>query len=650
MLGAFRRSAVSHALRFSVRTVSARSTAQRFQALPSSVSTSSYEVRSLFHSSSARFSEATAAAKDATPTLEHEQSEQLTRFKDLTERKLVDRSIVDALTRKMGLENMTDVQRLTIPISVTGKDVVAQAKTGTGKTVGFLVPVIQRLLSDSSYSKRPYPRRGRGYLREVNVRAIIISPTRELAEQIAVEAKRVAALTGLVVQTAVGGTQKRMHLQKMRTEGCDILVGTPGRLKDILSDESTGIKTPNLSAFVLDEADRLLDQGFGPEIMEIQDLLPKRNEVPRQTLLFSATMDREVMDIVRRTMSPGFEFVKTVRDDEVPTHLSVPQKAVVMNGLENTFLTLFELIKRNMDNERPFKGIVYFNSTKQVAIAYEIFDRLLNVPGEPRSGHPLGRMHLGEIHSRLSQAQRTRVANQFRKCKTGVLFSSDVTARGMDFPEVTHVIQIGVPGSRDDYIHRLGRTARANKTGEGWVLLSDDELPGFKRLIRGIPFDIDRNSLPSASLKMNVDADLLIKELEQSNAELHKSYQQISGSLDEMSRSEKESAVLAQMATLARSFTQGKSSLKDVARDMAIYGYGLPDLPRIGPGLASAIGLSGSSRGGGGSYGRRDSYGRDSYGRNGRGRDDFRRRDDSFRSRGPSRDRFSQFSRNRDRF
>jgi superfamily II DNA/RNA helicase len=177
---------------------------------------------------------------------------------------------------------------------------IAQARTGTGKTLGFLIPVIQRIVqADPKLAEKV---RGYKRARADDIRAIVISPTRELAEQIAVEAKKVTSGTGLVVQTAVGGTMKRAMLQKTLREGCHLLIGTPGRLNDILSDPYSGIKCPNLNALVMDEADRLLDEGFTKEIQQIKEYLPDPEVTERQNLMFSATVPREVVTLVRQTL------------------------------------------------------------------------------------------------------------------------------------------------------------------------------------------------------------------------------------------------------------------------------------------------------------------------------------------------------------
>ncbi|KAL2858145.1 P-loop containing nucleoside triphosphate hydrolase protein [Aspergillus pseudodeflectus] len=588
MLGAFRRSAVSHALRFSARAVSARPTPQRFQSLSSSISIPSYAPRSLFHSSSLLFNSQAAAETDVGDVGQDQVS---SRFSELAEKNLVDPSIIRTLTEKMRIETMTDVQRETIPLSVRGDDVLAQAKTGTGKTIAFLIPVLQKLLNDPSV-KRAQRGRGRFQRAPTDIRAIVISPTRELAEQIAVEASRLAQGSGIVVQTAVGGTQKRLKLQQVQREGCHILVATPGRLRDILSDEFSGVDAPNLSTLVLDEADRLLDDGFGPELMEIiQHWLPNPAEVPRQTLMFSATMAHEVMGMVRKTMKPDFSFVKTVRDDEAPTHIRVPQKVVLLEGFENILPALLQLAKRAYANretsERPFKAIVYFNSTKEVNVAYETFDRLLNNPEDQRSGHPLGRMFIGEISSQLSQAARTRVADSFRRVKSGILFSSDVTARGMDFPDVTHVIQIGLPKKREDYIHRLGRTARANKTGEGWIFIHPAEKNAFRRTLHGIPVELDTSSLPVASLDLTMD----LETVRTSRPDDYEIVQQINASITQIPSADRARAHQNKLLDCAATF-DNKGLLPEAGDRLALHGLKLKSVPEISPALAQKLGLS----------------------------------------------------------
>ncbi|CAO2655620.1 Nn.00g044230.m01.CDS01 [Neocucurbitaria sp. VM-36] len=427
----------------------------------------------------------------------------VTEFKELATRGLVHPNLVNTITNQMRLTTMTDVQARTINEALSGVDVIAQARTGTGKTLGFLIPVIQRIIQNDP----KLGEKARGYKRAKpdDIRAIVISPTRELAEQIAVEAKKVVSNTSIVVQVAVGGTQKRAMLQKTQREGCHLLIGTPGRINDILSDSYSGIKAPRLNALVMDEADRLLDDGFTREIDEIKTYLPDPEQVERQNLMFSATIPREVVDLVRKTMRPGFHFAKCVQEDEEPTHQRVPQKYVHVAGFENIMPSLYELVQQQHQlaqsgEARPFKAIVYFNSTAEVTLAASVFYKL---SGGFKRNTPLAGLRGYEIHAKLSQAQRTRAANDFRNCSSGILFSSDVTARGMDFPNVTHVIQIGLPRERDSYIHRLGRTGRAGKEGEGWLILSPFEKQELHRRLRDLPLTDATHHLECATVDMS---------------------------------------------------------------------------------------------------------------------------------------------------
>jgi ATP-dependent RNA helicase MSS116 len=314
--------------------------------------------------------------------------------------------------------------------------------------------------------------------------------------------------TKIIVQTAVGGTQKNAMLKKTQAEGCHVLVGTPGRLQDILSDKFSGVEAPKLAAFVLDEADRLLDQGFLPAIEEIQSMLPDPARQPRQTMMFSATIPQEVVQLVRQMLNPGFQFVRCVSQDGVPTHEMVTQKVVHVHAFENILPAMLELCQREVqaartDNGKPFKAIVFFNSTAEVTLAASVFRNLRSNDFR----HPLHPARILEIHSKLTQAQRTTTSDNFRRASSAILFSSDVTARGMDFPNVTHVIQIGVPQNRDAYIHRIGRTARAGKEGQGWLFLSRLEVAEANYRLRDLPLQMDR-SLGAASVDMTKPAQL----------------------------------------------------------------------------------------------------------------------------------------------
>lgn len=427
-------------------------------------------------------------------------------------------------------------------------------------------------------------RRRRGDPTEV--RAIVISPTRELAEQIAVQAQTLVQGTGINVQTAVGGSGKKEGLIRIHRYGCDLLIGTPGRLKDILSDPFAGVKTSNLSAFVLDEADRLLDDGFAPEIMQIQKLLPRVKDVDRQTLLFSATVPKEVLSVVRTTLKPDFTFVKTVSDNEVPTHQSVPQKTVILRGLENALPAIIELVKnyqaetRQDPSKRPFKAIVYFNSTGEVSAVHSALENMRDSNGRPF----LGDARIFGIHGRLTQGQRTFAANSFRRSKSAVLISSDVTARGMDFPEVTHVIQVGVPRDRATYIHRLGRTARANKTGEGWTFIHQTEFYTFTDVVNDIPFQHDDKSLSTAAVNMKAEDPKTGSPLA---TEIISS---LSDAMNRVDPNVKRESYMAQLGS-SRGFPK-KRMLLGALNDLAIHGYRMEEPPSLNPLLAQRLGLA----------------------------------------------------------
>jgi ATP-dependent RNA helicase MSS116 len=524
----------------------------------------------------------------------------ITKFAELGSRNLVSRGVVQTLIKDMGLENMTEVQTATINQALEGTDIIAQAKTGTGKTLGFLIPVLQNILkTDASLGER-----SRGYQRKFklnkttadDIRAIIVSPTRELAEQIAMEAKRLVANTSVIVQTAVGGTQKSAGLRAIQNQGCHILVGTPGRLKDIFSDRYSGVQAPGLDALVFDEADRLLDQGFWPEIQEIMALLPSPTEKARQTLMFSATVPQEVQRLVKQTLRPGYTFVKTVNDDEEPTHTRVPQHLVTVNGLENTIPAVVELCKNALADAaqpgaRPFKAIIYFNSTAEVTLASACLSELpidedSMPPQEPTRGRyrmvrgALDPARIFEIHSRLSQAQRTRASDDFRKCASGILVSSDVTARGMDFPEVTHVIQVGVPRDRETYIHRIGRTARAGKEGQGWLISPKFEAQDLARKLNNLPLQRS-DALSTADVDMTREADV-----PKSAATI---LSQVTEAYKRVPMQHKADAYRGYIGTFGQ---VGKRALVKAINNLSRYAWGQSNPPEISHGLASRVGLS----------------------------------------------------------
>ncbi|KAK6503822.1 hypothetical protein TWF481_008828 [Arthrobotrys musiformis] len=421
----------------------------------------------------------------------------------------IDQSIVNTITQGMKYENMTEVQAKTIPVSLSETDVIARAKTGTGKTLAFLIPSLNKLIK-SGVKKPEYPQNIGGNKSFANPRILIISPTRELAEQISKEAQVLTRGTGLHVSCMVGGTGKAYSLRDYHLRGANILVATPGRLADVLSDPNSGVEMKNLQTVIFDEADSLMSMGFEKEIQQIRGYLPK----DKQTLMFSATMPEKVRKMIADTMRPGFKFVNTIDPNDAETHTKVPQHVIMCEGMENMHPTLFELLHRENNKARkagePFKAMVFFSTARGAELAAMMFRRV-RLPGS--DAHPLFPLDLIQIHSRLTQLRRTEAANAFRRGENAVLFSSDVTARGMDFPNVTHVIQVGAPSNREQYIHRIGRTARGKNIESGrsigYLLLSDVDAQVALRELRGIKLIHDENDdLVSKTAKLS-DLDTL---------------------------------------------------------------------------------------------------------------------------------------------
>lgn len=431
-----------------------------------------------------------------------------------------------------------------------------------------------------------------------DIRAIIISPTRELAQQIAVDARKLLSGSGIITQLAVGGSGKRESLADIRCQGCHILVATPGRLHDILTDRAANVSSKNLEILVLDEADHLLDQGFAEAIYDIIKLLPPRDKPtpasdrPRQTLLFSATVPDKVQNMVRRTMRAQYKFLKMVEKGEAATHEKVAQHLVRCRGLENQAPALFELLKREIEAVRaseetdnplqPFKAIVFFTAVRPVALLAGVL-RLIN----PRARHssqdsPLYPAEIFEIHSRLTQGQRTRAADAFRRSKSGILLSSDVTARGMDFPGVTHVIQVGAPKSEETYIHRLGRTARGDRSGVGYLFLADMEFSEAARELRKLPLQPDK-SIVTAGIDLTAE-----QEIPKYAADILSTVMEASRALDP---AEKTATFLSLIGCYG---SVRKQVLAQALNRLATLGWGMESPPSVPSNLAKKIGVDAS--------------------------------------------------------
>ncbi|XVE73723.1 hypothetical protein DITRI_Ditri11bG0141600 [Diplodiscus trichospermus] len=378
-----------------------------------------------------------------------------TRFDQLSLSPMSIKGIEDA-----GYEKMTLVQETTLPAILKGKDVLAKAKTGTGKTVAFLLPSIEII------SKLPPTNHD---VKRSLIHVLIICPTRELANQVASEANTLLKYhPSIGVQVVVGGTRVAVEQKNLLANPCQILVATPGRLRDHI-ENTAGFATRlmGVKVLVLDEADRLLAMGFRKEIERIIAAVPEQ----RQTLFFSATVPEEVHQICHIALRRDHEFINIVEDSTEETHSQVKQTHMVAS-LDKHFPLLYVLLKEHIADDVDYKVIVFCSTAKVTSLVADIL-RELN-------------LNVREIHSRKSQGFRTRVSDEFRKSKGLILVTSDVSARGVDYPDVTLVIQVGLPADREQYIHRLGRTGRKGKEGQGILLLAPWE-EFFLSTIKDLP-------------------------------------------------------------------------------------------------------------------------------------------------------------------
>uniref|UniRef100_K3W6W7 ATP-dependent RNA helicase n=1 Tax=Globisporangium ultimum (strain ATCC 200006 / CBS 805.95 / DAOM BR144) TaxID=431595 RepID=K3W6W7_GLOUD len=361
------------------------------------------------------------------------------------------------LTQQMKYEFLTHVQNETIPLILDGQDVLAKGKTGNGKTIAFLLPSIEKLVQEKEQAHGG---------KDPKIATLVISPTRELANQIAVEAEKLTSAHNMRTACLVGGTSMNSDLKQLANpKSLDVLVATPGRLQAHLDDNSGNIrqKLANLRVLVLDEADRLLDMGFRKEIMKIISVLPKN----RQTLLFSATLPESTEELKNVALREDYAFVDTIQEDDHQTNVQTVQEFVTCD-LPTVIPAVEHILAEHMQQQSEYKVIVFLPTARAAQFMAQLF---------VKAKFP----NVLEMHSRKSQSARTKAADAFRKGKKVIMFSSDVSARGVDYPDVSLVLQVGLT-DRDQYIHRLGRTARAGMEGRGVLVLADFEKPFLKDL------------------------------------------------------------------------------------------------------------------------------------------------------------------------
>jgi ATP-dependent RNA helicase MSS116 len=367
-----------------------------------------------------------------------------------------------ALSETLGLTSMTEIQAKTYAAALSGKDVLGRARTGTGKTIAFLLPSIERVL------------RSPGYNEGTDIGILIISPTRELAMQIGNEAEKLLTFhREMSVQVVFGGTKVDRDVSRLKKQLPTVLVATPGRLKDLLQTATvSGTKLSKImsrvSVVVLDETDQLLDLGFRREIQQILKFLPRNNN--RQSLLFSATLPPDLKEIMSQTMNDDYVEVDCIQDgdngqESTQTHVHVQQSHAIIPSVDQYVSSVIRIVKEAVkDGDGNNKIVVFFPTARMVSFFADVFNEVVSLP-----------VPVLELHSRKSQAYRNRVSSEFRIATSGLLLTSDVSARGVDYPGVTHVVQFGMPSSKEQYIHRLGRTGRAGADGKGWLILGPFE-------------------------------------------------------------------------------------------------------------------------------------------------------------------------------
>ncbi len=329
----------------------------------------------------------------------------------------------------MGYTSPTPIQRDAIPMVLEGRDVVGCAQTGTGKTAAFVLPLLQRLESKPG-----------------GPRALVVTPTRELAQQIEEVAIQVTKFTKHRVAVVYGGVGYEPQTKALK-RGVDLLVATPGRLLDLMERRIANLS--NVEILVLDEADRMLDMGFWPQVRKIIATIPPE----RQNLLFSATMSSDVMRIVSSTLHDPIRV--EVAPSATPIEL-IDQRVYPVGGQQKGQLLVHLINEQNLDR------VIVFTRTKHRA------DRVAKVL------HQAG-IKSAAIHGDRSQSQRQSALDNLKSGRCRVLVATDVVARGIDIDDVSHVVNYDIPNSPDDYVHRIGRTARAGKSGTAVSLLAPEE-------------------------------------------------------------------------------------------------------------------------------------------------------------------------------
>ncbi len=483
--------------------------------------------------------------------------------------------VLQAIT-ELGFEEATPIQTKSIPFALEGKDLIGQAQTGTGKTAAFGIPLINKIPAS-----------------EDRIVALVMTPTRELAIQVADEIGKLTRYKGLRSLPIYGGQEIGRQIRALKKRP-QIIIGTPGRLLDHINRKT--IRLEDVQTVVLDEADEMLDMGFMEDIQSILKLIPEE----RQTMLFSATMPQNIQRLAQ-------QFLKN------PEHVSVIPKQVTAPSIEQAYIEVherqkFDALSRLLDMESPELAIIFGRTKRRV----DELSEALQKRGYSADG----------LHGDLSQNQRDNVMRKFRDGSIDVLVATDVAARGLDVSGVTHVVNFDLPQDPESYVHRIGRTGRAGKEGKAWSFVTPREIDHLHFIEKITRQRMSRKPLPTIAEavegKQRIAAE---RVLEIVNNEEFNEYKSTSIQLLEQYDSVQLLAAALKLLTGEKKDIQIELTPEEPLRAKKRR----PDIRSNGrPFNRSGSGSSGGNyrqgQGGGGGY---------------RGRDD-KRRSSTYRDRGPS--------------
>ena len=374
-------------------------------------------------------------------------------FAELKVREDIVASLLEA-----GIEFPFPIQALTLPVALGGNDIIGQAKTGTGKTLGFGIPALQRVIreGDAGYEDLEFPGAPQ---------ALIVAPTRELAIQVGADLAQASKHSNISITTIYGGRPYEEQIAALKA-GTDVIVGTPGRLIDLNRQRVLNLK--QIKTVVLDEADEMLDLGFLPDVERILAALPP----VRQAMLFSATMPGAVITMARRYMSrPTHIRAQDPDDDGSLTKRNIRQLVYSAHNLDKD-----EMVARLLQAEGRGKTIIFTQTKRSAAkMADELIDRGFNA---------------GSLHGDLGQGAREQALKAFRSGKVEILVATDVAARGIDVDDVTHVVNLQCPDDENTYLHRVGRTGRAGNNGTAVTFVDWDSVPRWSLINKALGLSV----------------------------------------------------------------------------------------------------------------------------------------------------------------